>query len=321
MNTYRLKTRCREKYFPVKYSKNIVTITKRHREDAVLGIEYFKAEPTEYARIRVGKKIKKEGAGISGYYLPFRTTIEMVSIATGDQPFVFTEFSTDNQEVNIQGGFIYKALDPRRVMEEYNFSIDPQSKTFLADGFQKLPEHILQLIKGKTRNIVQGASLQDILVMGDSLAEILMELLAPDDLQASMGVELRNIYITSIRPTPEIAKALEAQYREQLLQKADEAIYTRRAQAVENERVIQQNELKTKIELEQKREELVALEGKNILQQADFRARAKERELKAFEQVGADMVTAQALLALGENAQKIETLTITPELLAGILKK
>lgn len=301
--------------------KYIVTTTNRHEEEDVLGIEYFKAEPTEYARIRVGKRIKKEGAGISGYYLPFRTTIEMVSVATGDQPFFFTEFSTDNQEVNIQGGFIYKALDPRRVMEEYNFSIDPQSKEFLADGFQKLPEHILQLIKGRTRNIVQGASLQDILVMGDSLAENLMKLLAPDDLQAGMGVELKNIYITSIRPTPEIAKALEAQYREQLLQQADEAIYARRAQAVENERVIQQNEMKTKIELEEKKKELVDLEGKNILQQAEYRAQAKKQELKAFEQVGADMVTAQALLALGENAQKIGNLTITPELLAGILKK
>ena len=84
----------------------------------MLGIEYFKAEPTEYARIRVGRKIRKEGAGISGYYLPFRTTIEMVSVATGDQPFYFTEFSTDNQEVNIQGGFISKSLDPKRVMEQ-----------------------------------------------------------------------------------------------------------------------------------------------------------------------------------------------------------
>lgn len=287
----------------------------------MLGIEYFKAEPTEYARIRVGKRIRKEGAGISGYYLPFRTTVEMASVATGDQPFYFTEFSRDSQEVNIQGGFIYRASDPKLVMEEYNFSIDPETKEYLADGFQKLPEHILQLIKGKTRNIVQGASLKDILVMGDSLAENLMELLAAENLQTRMGVELKNIYITSIRPTPEIAKALEAEYREHLLQKADEAIYARRAQAVENERVIQQNELKTKIELEEKKKELVDLEGKNILQQAEYRARAKEREMKAFEHVGADMVTAQALLALGENAQKIETLTITPELMAGILKK
>ena len=104
----------------------------------MLGIEYFKAEPTEYAHIRVGKKIKKQGPGISGYYLPYRTTIEMVSIATSDQPFYFTEYSTDNQEVNIQGGFIYRASDPKRVMEEYNFSVDPETKAYLADGFQKL---------------------------------------------------------------------------------------------------------------------------------------------------------------------------------------
>ena len=43
---------------------------------------------------------------------------------------------------------------------------------------------------------------------------------------------------TAVTPIPEIAKALEAEYREILQKKADEAIYSRAACAVEQERII-----------------------------------------------------------------------------------
>ncbi|MBN1573205.1 MAG: SPFH domain-containing protein [Deltaproteobacteria bacterium] len=287
----------------------------------MFGIHYFKAEPTEFVRIRIGRRVKKEGEGISGYYLPYRTTVEMVSVAAIDQPFYFKEFSKDNQEVDIQGGFIFRVSSPKRVIETYNFSVDPTTKEYLTEDSMKLPEHILQLIKGKTRNIVQETPLAKLLLMGDKLAKDIIEGLGREEIFSDMGIDLRSLYFASIRPTPEIAKALEAEYREQLLQKADEAIYARRAQAVENERVIQQNEMKTKIELELKRKELVELEGKNIIQNAEYRAQAKERELKVYDKLGADKITAQALLAIGENAEKIGNLTITPDLLAQLLKK
>ena len=58
----------------------------------MLGIQYFKAEPTEFARMRIGGKVNKEGEGISGFYMPFRTTIEMVSLTTNDQPFALQNY-------------------------------------------------------------------------------------------------------------------------------------------------------------------------------------------------------------------------------------
>ena len=44
-----------------------------------------------------------------------------------------------------------------------------------------------------------------------------------------------------------------------------------------------------------------------------------EKELAAYKETGADMVTAQALLKMGENAGKIGNLTITSDILAGIM--
>lgn len=287
----------------------------------MFGIKYFKAEPTEFVRIRVRGKVRKEGEGITAFYMPFRTTIEMVSVATHDHPFYITEFSKDNQEVSLQGGFIYRILDPKKIIEVYNFSIDPVTKAYMTEDDNKLPDNILQLTRGRIRNVVQNTPLERLLLMGDELAHDVTEKLRGEAIVDEMGIDFRTIYFGSILPTPEIAKALEAKYRESLLMRADEAIYERRAQAVEKERAIQENEMKTKIELEVKRKELVELKGKNTLQEAEYMTKAKKKELEIMGEAGADIITAQALLKLGENASKIGNLTITSEILAKILGK
>jgi hypothetical protein len=97
-------------------------------------------------------------------------------------------------------------------------------------------------------------------------------------LLSAMGVELMSIFFVSAKPTPEVAKALEAEYRETLLRKADEAIYARRAAAVEEERKIKENELNTDITLEQNRQQLIELEGNNQQREAEFRGRAWNRK-------------------------------------------
>jgi hypothetical protein len=78
-----------------------------------------------------------------------------------------------------------------------------------------------------------------------------------------------------------VAKALEAEYRESLLRRADEAIYARRADTVEKERKIKENELNTEIALEQQRERLIDLQGENTQREADYRGRALEREAQS----------------------------------------
>jgi hypothetical protein len=69
-------------------------------------------------------------------------------------------------------------------------------------------------------------------------------------------VELLAFSILGIRPTPEMAKALEAKAREELQRKSDEAIYARRNAAVEQERKIKENELNTEIAVEEKKRQI-----------------------------------------------------------------
>ena len=60
----------------------------------------------------------------------------------------------------------------------------------------------------------------------------------------------------AVKPTPDIARALEAEARESNLKAADDAVYARRMSAVENERAIRENELDTDIAVEQKKRQI-----------------------------------------------------------------
>ncbi|MHA1367954.1 MAG: hypothetical protein ACTSP5_16335, partial [Candidatus Heimdallarchaeota archaeon] len=67
--------------------------------------------------------------------------------------------------------------------------------------------------------------------------------------------------------------------------------------------------------------ELIDLEGANILKEAEFNAKAVEKELEAYKKFSPQMLLALAMKEMGENADKIGTLSITPEILASILKE
>src|SRR5262249_23600342 len=60
----------------------------------------------------------------------------------------------------------------------------------------------------------------------------------------------------AVRPTPETARALEAEAREAILKGADDAIFLRRNAAVENERAIRESELDTEVAVEQKKRQI-----------------------------------------------------------------
>jgi len=305
----------------------------------MFGIKYFKAEPTEFARMKAGGKTSKEGVGISGFFMPFRTTLELVPLTASDQPFAFPEVTSDKQEVAFQGGIVYRIVDPQKVMAQYSFAVNPVTRAYLTEDPQKIPQHILQLVRGEAKAIVQATPLEEVLVRGKSLATDITSKLSEMNAIPEMGIEFRNLYFDSITPNPAIAKALEADYRESLLQKADAVIYARRVQAVENERKIREEEMKTDTQMEQGRKQLVELQGQNVLREAEDNAKAVEiggigkaktvqvigeakagatqKRVEAYSGVDPIVIAALTLSDFGRQA-KFGDITVTPELLASL---
>jgi hypothetical protein len=182
----------------------------------------------------------------------------------------------------------------------------------------------------ETRGEIQRRPLEEVLTQYETIAGRVLERVKNSALLDPLGAELMSVYFIAAKPTPEVAKALEAEYRETLLRKADMAISARRAAAVEEERKLKENELNTEITLEEQRRQLIELQGENALQEATnqgkaleekagYRTRAKQKDLELYAAVDPRKMLALAINDLGRNAGRIANLTITSEVLASLL--
>ena len=296
----------------------------------MFNLGFFKGQPNDYVIKFVNGKVRKEGPGLAFTYLKYNTQIVAVPTGTRDANFVFNELTNNFQSVTIQGQFTYRIFNPGQAAGLLNFTFDPQKRAYVSDDPEKLAQRITNIIQMETRREIQQRTLEETLRDSQAIAALTLAHIRENALLEPIGVEVVSIYFVSARPTPEVAKALEAQYREALLRQADEAIYARRGAAVEEERKIKENERRTEITLEQQRQQLIALQGENAQHEAEyqgraletsaeFRARATEKELAVYNDMEPRTVLAIALKQIGSNAQRIGNLTVTTEMLSALL--
>lgn len=219
---------------------------------------FIKVPPTTYVLHFRDGKIKREGAGLSFFYWAPTSTIVAVPLASADVPFVFQETTADFQSVTIQGQLTYRVADPKRLASVLDFTLDRRSGYFQdpSSDRTKLPERLVYALQTLTRAIVQRLTLKDVLVNSEVLVVGTLEKLQASEAVSTLGLQILSLSILSVKPTPETSRALEAEAREALLGRADEAIYARRNSAVEHERLIKESELNTEIAVEQKKREI-----------------------------------------------------------------
>jgi hypothetical protein len=315
----------------------------------MLGIRYLKAPPTTYVMHFRGGQVKREGAGLSFFYFAPAAEIVRVPLASTDVPFVFNEVTADFQDATIQGELTYRITSPKQIAQLLDFSVDARGH-YRSEDPTKLGDRLVHAAQIVARSFTQRHSLRDLLVASDKLVAECIGGLQTSPAVTMLGVELLGLSILSIKATPEMSKALQAEAREQLLRQADEAIYARRNTAVELERTIKENELNTEIAVEQKRRtvretqmaaeiaveaqraELVDTRVANERKEADARAHALRAMLEPLRETdwrtllaaggGADpkLNIALAFRELAENAGKIGELNISPDLLAQMLR-
>lgn len=286
-----------------------------------MGIGYFKGEPNEFIMVYRSGVFQASGKGMTFFYWAPSTSIVSIPTGTIDVPFFLTETTGNFQTVTIQGQLTYHIKDPQAVAAILNYAIDPFSRAYLSSDPEKLPQRIVNEIQGLTRGEILQLSLEDIMRRSVEVADRVLGKLKQNKALADIGLDILSLHIISIKPTPEMAKALEAEYREGLQTKADQAIYHRRAMAVEQERRIKENELGTQVTLEQKRQELVDLQGKNNKQEAEYQAAANAIQLGPYKELSPQTLLALSIKEIGQNASKIGNLTITSEILESLLKK
>lgn len=308
---------------------------------------YTKNPPTTYVLHYQNGKIRRQGPGLAFWYFRPASTLVAVPLASRDVPFAFNEVTADFQPLTVQGQLTYRIAEPRRLAELLDFSLRPTGQ-YVSDDPGKVPDRLIQTAQIHARAVLQRLTLQQALVSSDALVtEVIAGLRAAEPVRM-LGVEILALSIVAIKPTPDIARALEAGAREALQRQADEAIYTRRNASVEQERRIKESELETEvavqekqrqirerqvdadIAVEERRAALVERRSENDRRDADARAYALQATLEPVRNVdwrtlmavggAADpkLMIALAFRELAENATKIGELNITPDLLKAL---
>lgn len=312
-------------------------------------LAYMKVPQTTYVIHFQNGRVRREGAGLAFWYIQPTSTIVTIPLASRDVPFAFSEVTEDFQPVTIQGQLTFRVVDPKRLAGLLDFSVRVNGH-YVSDDPEKLPERLVQTAQTMARAALDRRTLRDTLVSSDAIvAEVLAGLRQAEPVRM-LGVEILGLTILAIKPTPEIARALEAEAREGLQRQSDEAIYARRNAAVEQERRIKESELQTEIAVlekqrqiretqiaadiavEQQRSALIERRAENERLDADARAYALRatlepvrnvdwRTLMAVSAGGADpkLTIALAFRELAENAAKIGEVNVTPDLLKSLL--
>ena len=221
----------------------------------MFGIRYIKSQPTTHLmQFRKGKVVR-QGGGLSFFYFAPASTLVAVPIASQDAGFMLELVTADFQAVTVQGEVTYRVSDPAHTATLMDFSLRANG-TYASEDPERLRERVVMQAKVIIQQAIQALDLRAALKAPSTIARAAQQQLGQQAEIRALGLEILGVSIVAIRPTPDIARALEAQAREANLKAADEAVYQRRMAAVQNERSIRQNELDTEVAVEEKRRQI-----------------------------------------------------------------
>ena len=205
--------------------------------------------------------------------------------------------------MTVQGQASFRVTEPQKTASMLNFSLKADGKTYESDDPEKLKDRVLDTVEVLAQKAVKGMALKSALLPSDEIACIVeAELQQQAEIQ-SLGLEILRVSVSAVRPTPETAKALEAEAREAILRRSDEAIFARRNAAVEQERAIRQSELDTEIAVEQKKRTI-----RETQMEAEASVQRKKQELRAANIQSDIEVEAKRKDFVAFNADNIRTL-------------
>jgi regulator of protease activity HflC (stomatin/prohibitin superfamily) len=292
------------------------------------------------ARFRNGR-VAKSGRGLAFWFVPQRASITELPMDDRDTVLFFKGRSKDFQAVTVQGTLTWRVADPDVLGTRVDFSIDLKSGRHTA----KPVEQIDALLTGMSQQLAtQYFAQTEVHGLLDAGIEPLRTRLAAGlggEGLAAMGIAIVAIRLASIAPSAELERALQTPTFEGLQQKADQAVFERRALAVEKERAIAENELHNKTELARRESELIDQEAANARRRAEgsrdaeqiaadgeaSRLRSVERARAEMEQarfanyrdLPSQVILGMAARELAGKLTKIDHINLTPDLLATLL--
>ncbi|OJY95744.1 MAG: hypothetical protein BGP25_13345 [Lysobacterales bacterium 63-13] len=221
----------------------------------MLGFRYIQSTPSQYLIQYRNGRIAREGSGLSFWYYAPRSSLINVPLNAVDVPFMFEEVTRDYQQITLQGQVTYRVSDPKQLAQQQDFSLQANG-AYTSEDPQKLPVRVVTSVKAVFRTLLQELDLHEVLRGTQKLTASAREAVASAPGLTALGIEISDLSLLAVKPNPETARALEAPMREDILRQADDATYVRRNAAIEQERAIKENELRSDLAVELKKRQV-----------------------------------------------------------------
>ena len=243
-----------------------------------MGIAFKKFDPNEYVIVVKKGKTTAEGRGLAVWYNNRTTNILCVPAAAFDGAFAFDDLITsDYQSVCVQGITTYRITDFRQAVEMADFTYNSRENR-KAPAMEMISKRIHNILKAIIIKEVSDRDIRTVMKQADELTGVIAERLRDNKIIASLGVAIITVNVLGISTKPETRKALEAAAREEILKEQDDAIYKRRNSAIEQERLIKENELNTEITVAEKEKEKTKKEQEILMTEMEGRLDLQEKE-------------------------------------------
>ncbi|WP_261719670.1 SPFH domain-containing protein [Streptomyces sp. FZ201] len=320
-----------------------------------LGWRHLRGAPTAHIRHHRKGRLAHDGPGVSFWFRALSAALSEVPVDDRELAMTFHARTADFQDVAVQATVTYRISDPAVAAARLDFSIDPDTGAWRGTPLEQLGTLLTETAQQHALDVLARTPLSEALVDGVSaVRERVAEGLAAEPRLPATGIEIVAVRVVALRPEPEVERALRTPARELIQQEADRATYERRAVAVERERAIAENELASQIELARREEQLVEQRGTNERRKAEERAaadavraeaeaartvRLAKAEAESARTVGEAKAEAQAAwlrvhsdvdvavlraltgTRLAENLPRVDSVTISPDVLTGLLAK
>ncbi|MEX0167862.1 SPFH domain-containing protein [Streptomyces sp. LMG1-1-1.1] len=319
------------------------------------GWRHLRSAPTAHIRHQRKGRLVHDGEGLSFWFRPLTAALSEVPVNDRELAMAFHARTADFQDVSVQSTVTYRIGDPETAAARLDFSIDPDTGAWRGTPLEQIATLLTETAQQHALDVLARTALAAALVDGvAAVRDRITAGLAAEPRLPATGIEVVAVRVVAIRPEPEVERALRTPAREQIQQEADRATYERRAVAVERERAIAENELASKIELARQEERLVEQRGTNARREAEenaaadavraeaeavrkvrlaraeaeaarevgeARAGAQSAWLRAHGEVTPAVLHALAVHRAAENLPRIEHLTLSPDVLTGLLAK
>ena len=316
-------------------------------------MRHLRAEPSFHIlRFRRGKLVAS-GRGLAFWFRPLNTSVAEIPMDDRELPFLFHGRAKDFQDTTVQGVVTFRVVDAELAAKRVDFALDLGTGATLKQPLDKLAGLLTELAQQFALGYLAQTGLRHALAEGVAeIRERIWHGFREDAALEAMGLEVVAVRVGAVQPVAEVEKALQIPVREAIQQEADQATFRRRAEAVEQERAVQENELQNQIELTRREAKLIDQKGENekkrVTDEAEAarigaaaeaertgigataqarsidvvelaKVKAEKDRMEIYRDFPTERLLGLAAQRLAGKLQKIEHLNLTPDLMGGLL--